>query len=213
MANVLVDTEKLAYGLKRGIAETDTIYSAGPEEYMLRYTACGLVSSAIYQYCKREGIPSGFRISSPNLPFDSSMHHVVPIVGESGGDATVVDASYSQFLGYVGLHWGYETTSGAKAFPEEEIIDFRISETENMVDWLTSVAVQFQERNRRPCTEYGYDQGRGPLVIAERRVIKGVFNQIWNPANLKAWEPPERVLRDGQIVASRIDPGAITITA
>src|SRR5665213_1227896 len=108
MSEVLVDTEKLVYGLELGIGQSTTMFSALSPELMLRYSPCGLVSSAIVEYLKTQDIPVRQVISSPHLPFAPEVRHVIPLVGESE-NPRVVDASYSQFLGYVGISGAYET--------------------------------------------------------------------------------------------------------
>lgn len=214
MADVRVDTEKLAYGLKLGIGDTDTIFADGPFQNRLRYTACGLVSSAIHQYCQVDELPSRLLISSPNLPFDPDMQHVVPVIGESPADGIVVDASYSQFLGYVGLNLAYQERAREVTFPDEEIITFKFSERQITMDWLTDTTVKFKPRRTRPPAVYeddvDYKIGAGPLSGADKSEIIQIYSAIWDPANMRVWEPPQHVIAHGKTAAARIPPGAIT---
>lgn len=215
MAEVIVDREKLADGLKRGIGYTDTIFADGPYEYRLRYTACGLVSSAIHQYCLVQDIPSRLMISSPNLAIDPDMQHVIPVVGETVEQGRVIDASFSQFLGYVGLNWGYEEDTGHKAFPSEEIIDFNFMEHEVIASWLADLAAAFTPvRIREPAVYEDYILyrfGEGPLSSADKEAINQVYSAIWNPANMQVWHPSQRIVNDGQVVASQMAHGSIIL--
>ncbi|OGL39644.1 hypothetical protein A3J32_02045 [Candidatus Saccharibacteria bacterium RIFCSPLOWO2_02_FULL_46_7] len=212
MSEVVVDTEKLAYGLERGIGHSDTIFSAAPIEFRLRCSPCGLVSSAINAYARRRDIPIQLMINSPNLAFDPEMQHVLPFLGEPSQELLVIDASFSLFLGYVGLGWGYETATGTKAFPPEKIIEFKLSERDIVIDWLTTVAVEFQKRNCRPKTDDGYDLGSGPLAIATPGVIKSVYSQIYGSQNYVPWTPPDYVLKHGETVSKYIPRSSITIS-
>jgi hypothetical protein len=211
MSEVLVDDEKLAYGLRRGIGHTRTIFSALPSRYRLRGSPCGLVSSAIYQYLQQSDLPSKLVISSPGLSFDPDMQHVFPLVGEENEDATVVDASYSQFLGYVGLHFNYEQFGKTKAFPKEEVIHFKLSEISMVTQWLTSVATQFQRKNFHPQNVWGMDAGAGPLETASAAYIFDSYSKIWSTMHLEEWKPPHYVLEDGKIVAGYLPKGSISI--
>jgi len=211
MAEVTVDTQKLVFGLEKGIGRSGTIFSSSPTEWRLRYSPCGLVSSAIAEYLKKQGIPVRQVISTPNLAFDPEMQHVLPIVGESENDPVVIDASFSQFLGYVGISGGYEELSEERAFPDEKVIDFKLSEKDIMVNWLTAVATQFQSRNRRPRDEDNWSIGDGPLVVASASTIRQTYTKIWDPANFTPWESIPRVQRDGRAIAKYIPLRAITL--
>jgi len=139
------------------------------------------------------------------------MRHVVPLVGENGDDPLVIDASFSQFLGYVGISGGYEEQTKEQVFPEEKVIDFVLSEREMVVNWLTSVATQFHSRNRHPYNEFGWDLGSDPLSAAPKSTIQQNFAKIWNPTNFLPWESIPRVQQDGQEVAKYIPREAISI--
>jgi len=196
MSNIEVDTEKLAYGLKRGIGHTKTIFSYGAYNSRLRWTACGLVSAAINVYCQQQDIPSQVMIAEPRLRFDPRMRHVYPALGEQGQDPTIVDASYSQFLGYVGINADRST------FPKEEILVFKLSESDLTLNWLADYAVKHR----------GQSEPQFPLAKAEPDVIKGHFTKIWSADNSQPWRPiPYEVAVDGQTVAPHIPPGAITL--
>ncbi|OGL24746.1 hypothetical protein A3A68_01870 [Candidatus Saccharibacteria bacterium RIFCSPLOWO2_01_FULL_48_13] len=211
MPKLTVDTEKLAYGLERGIGHTNTIFATIPEKLRLRSSPCGLVSSAIVEYLKNEDFPARQVISSPKLPFSPEMQHVIPLVGEEN-DPVVIDASFSQFLGYVGLTGAYVEATQAKAFPEEKILHFNLSEKEVVLNWLTSLAVQFQSQNRHPRDEFGRDLGQGPLSSASASRIKQSLSKIWDPSNFSEWPSIARVQKDGQTVAKYIPGNAISFS-
>src|ERR1700741_2336071 len=165
MSNVVIDNEKLAYGLELGIGHTRTIFAGLPSNMRVRGSSCGLVSTAIYEYAQREDIPVELLISNPGLSFDADLQHVVVGVGEAGPNQRIVDASYSQFLGHVGLTIGYVQNLGEDVFPPQKVLDFELSERDVISDWLTVISVAFREH--RICfwdTKYGVTNGTGPLT-------------------------------------------------
>lgn len=210
MTEVSVDTEKLAYGLKRGIGRTETIFAEGPFDYRLRLTACGLAATAIHRYCQEEEIYSRLLISSPRLDFDVEMQHVVPVVGDAPDEGLVIDAAYSQFLNYVGMGLPYDEANGSKEYPKEEIITFKFSERELITHWLTDYAVEFQRRNQHPRDEHGVDMGNARLVDADEETIRQAYDSIWDPDNMQPWNPPEHVVQHASHASAYIPPGAIS---
>lgn len=213
MSEVVVDTEKLEYGLERGIRESDIpVFSDIEERYLLREAPCGLVSSGIHEWCNQEGLPSRLVISNPRLPFAPDTRHVFPLVGESNTDSTIVDAAYSQFLGYVGIRWNYESVSGEQAFPYEKIKVFKVSETDVLAGWLTSVATEFQKKKGLYKNDLGQDPAYGVLASSEPAVIHRTYSSIWDLANTERFVRPDRVVDDGRQLAKHIPKGAITVT-
>jgi hypothetical protein len=211
MTEVIVDTEKLAYGLEQGIGHSNTIWRSAPEADRLRLAPCGLVSSAIHNYLVEQDIASRQIIVRPNLSFDPEMEHVLPLIGEKDQDPLVVDASYSQFLGYVGLCLGYERAVGTKFFPDEKILSFNLSEKDMAINWLTKTAYEFRRINTHPRGEFSLDVGRGPLARASEKRIRQGYAQIYNPANFSPHTPPDRVIEDGNTVAKYIPQDTITV--
>ncbi|MBI4033471.1 hypothetical protein HY379_00550 [Candidatus Saccharibacteria bacterium] len=212
MPEVIVDKEKLAYGLERGIEHTDTIFVEIPRKYILRGTPCGLVTSGIHEYTEAVGIPSKRVISTPDWSFDPELQHTFPLIGGDTENAVVVDASYSQFFTYIGLPWGYELATGTKEFPDDKILTFRLSERDVIAGWMSKVAVEFQGRNVHPEGVFSEDLGVGPLAEASHEEINAVYSRIWEPALSEPWLPPERVVKHGTVVANYIPKDAITIS-
>lgn len=210
MSEVIVDTEKLEYGLERGIGKSDTIYAAREPKYRLRYSPCGLVSSGIYEYLAQEGIPAKQVISSPNLTIDPEMRHVMPVVG-ANIDPTIVDAAFSQFLGYVGIMGRYEELTGKRAFPDEKIIDFPLSRHSEVSEWLTMIATQFLGTRLQPLDDLGMKLIEGRLENASVQEIRQAYEAIWDPANFEDWHPPERVVNHGKQISRFIPDGAIDL--
>ena len=151
-------------------------------------------------------------ISTPRLQCDPEMQHVIVVIGESTKNMTAIDASFSQFLGYVGMDYNYENLSNTDVFPKEEIIKFALSESALVAEWLTSVAISFRRKNVHPVNKWGMDVGQGPLEAAPRAVLLGTYTSIWNPSNLSDWSPPQYVIDDGIAVAQYIPEGCVIIT-
>ncbi len=210
MSEVKVDTEKLTYGLEKGIGYTNTYFSHLPEEKRLRYAVCGLVSSAIEEFLTEQEIPVRQVISTPELPFDHSMQHVMPLVGGESHEV-VVDASYSQFLGYIGLTNRFEELINEELFPEEKVIHFNLFERDLMISWLTKVVADFQSRNHQIGDEDKWYFRPPPLAEAPASTIAQNLAMIWDPANFTDWKSTPRVKQHGKDVARHIPAGAITI--
>ena len=211
MSELFVKSEILADGLKRGISKTSTIFSSLADRDKLRGSPCGLVSSAIHQYLVSSGLRSRLLISTPELTCDPTMQHVFPVVSCPSGKEIVIDASYSQFLGFVGLSYSYEECTNSKEFPKEEIIDFPLAASGIVAEWLTSVAVRFQRKNSHPINKWGIDAGGGPLEPAHHTVIYDSYSRIWSSANVTEWSPPDYVIADGFQVAQHIPKESIVI--
>lgn len=212
MTKVTVDTEKLARSLERGIGDTRTIFSALPSRKRLRMTPCGPVSTAINAYAVREGIPSRLVLSSPKLPIDPLMEHVFPLLGESEDNPTVVDASPSQFLSYVGLTLAYEEATGEVLFPLEKIQSFTLAERQVIVSWLVDAARKFQKINTCPKGKYGLQLRDGPLANNSEEIMRKTYAQIWSSKNFRIWTPPARVQEDGRVASKYIPTGVITLS-
>ncbi len=213
MSEVSVDREKLAYGLERGIGNSKTIFREVPKKYRLRVAPCGLVSTAISEYLRDMHVQHELIISRLFLSHEPDMQHVFPVIGDIyEDDPAAIDASYSQFLGHVGLHWGYETYSGTREFPREKIMIFKMSERNTAIDWLTAAAIRFQQANIHPKNEFDIDMGAGPLESADEETISSNYAKIWSPAAAYLWRPPKRVIEDGRTVAKHIPKNAITVT-
>ncbi len=210
MAKVTVDTEKLAYGLERGIGDTRTIFASLATEDRLRMTACGLVSSAITAYALNEGIACRQVISVPGVPIDPTMQHVIPLLGDTEGNNPVaIEASASLFLGYAGMMLGYEWATGEHIFPPEKIFVFSIDEKRAVVEWLTSAAIKFQKINKQPTGRFGLELGDGPLVNSPASEIWANYDLIYDFSNYHTHRMIERVREDGEIVSKRIPKNSI----
>jgi hypothetical protein len=212
MSEVIVDVEKLTYGLERGIGDVRNIFARAPVEQRLRLSPCGMVSSAIHQYAMREGLPSQLMISSPNLSFNPEWQHTIPVIGE-GNDQVVIDAAISRlFTATMGMTVAYEEKiKWQKTFPEEKIIVFSFSERGIVCDWMAEVADMFRRRSVEFRNAYHMKQGTGPISRCSTKEIRDVFAKMWNPANMAAWVPMEDVWEDGRVVSRHLPKEAITL--
>lgn len=209
---MVVDTEKLAFGLEKGVGETNTPYIRYAPEERLRAPICGLASAAIASYARSEGIEAQLYISTPRFPFEPDMQHVVTIVNGEGLDGTIIDAAPSQFLAYAGMTLGYEDVTGEKIYPPEKIFHFTIEQRYRVVDWLTKTALKFHESNVQPIGKLGFRLGEGALVGASNEEIRQTYDQIWNPRNLKAYSLPPDTEEQGLIVSRHIPRGTIELS-
>lgn len=205
---VSVDTEKLTRGLEAGVPNTRMVSSDFPRDDILRTMPCGLVTSAISEYLKREEIPHQLVISEPDLWFNPNIRHVFPIVGESADHSVVVDAAYSQFLDFTGINTRNKDQLDADFFPEKKILDFRLQELDDTVDWLALWAEAF-----RDVEPYFEKLKAGPLSSVSNQAIRVSLNDVWNPNRLSPWNPSQRVVDHGRVVSESIPSGAITISS
>ena len=166
MKEVVVDTEKLAFGLERGVDKINTPYIRYAPEERLRTPICELASAAIVHHARSVDVEAHLYESTPNLSFAPYMQHVVPVVNGKELEGTIIDASPSQFLAYAGMSLGYEDATGEKIYPPEKIFCFTIEQRHRVVEWLTKTALAFHEINVRPIDQLGFRLGGGDLCGA-----------------------------------------------
>ena len=135
MSSIEIDYEKLADGLETGMGHTQTIYSSADKQHRLRITPCGLVSTAIHNYAKRNNFDSRLLMSHPDLEFDPSLKHCMTEI-RTDQDSVTVDASFSQSLKYVGINSLYILDKNINPYPNEKIIGFKPNQREEYIEWL-----------------------------------------------------------------------------
>lgn len=210
----MIDYEKLAFGLERGIGrvEDDYVdYWAIPKRYRLRTRTCELASIAIQENLRQQGVHSEVKIGNLPVPIDKETKHVVTVLGEKDSDLTAIDATCSQLLGMVGLSWSYEHFSRKKVFPEKKIVVFRVSERAIVAKWLANVSAQFQTINTHPLNEEGEDIGAGPLANATVAELEEAYAAVWDPRTLRTWQAGEATVQTGRHISSYIPTGAIAV--
>jgi len=208
MTEVIVDTDALAHGLEQGLGALDGFMAAFPEAERLNYSRCGLTSAAIQHYAMQRQLPVHLLIASPSISAEPYLRHVLPVLGER----TIIDATYRQFLGYVGLIGWYEKRSGRKLFPDHKVLVFDMDETDMVVDWLTQIAVEFRDNNQPlPLIkkDYGRPCGSGPLRDASVAEIHETFANIYDISAMQAWRSTDDVDQAGIKMSSYIPGGAI----
>jgi len=208
--NLVVDTDKLEWGLEKGIGETRTFFSHLPPEKRLRDTSRGLVSAAITSYALREGIPSRLLITAPKLSIEPDMQHVVALIESDEDNPTILDGSISQFLGYAGITAAYEQYIAESLFPPEKILVFGLQDTRVAVDWLTKAVKSFRD-NHPTIDLQGALIPREPLVDASIEDVVAVYESIYKPSNFHTWMPPHQVATAGYQASLSIPSGAIQI--
>lgn len=212
MAELLVDHEKLTYGLEQGVAEINSLFAHLNPEHRLRWPMCGLVATSIYTYARSNDIDAELYIGSPRIPIDPSMQHVLPAFPiDNNEEELVVDGTYSQFLWYAGMCCAYERIANQPVFPDEKIITFTFSERDLVAQWLTDITQMFQSRNLHPHNFMDQDVGVGPLTDAAASEIHDVYSRIYDPAVYTPWQPPERTIRDSEKVCKYIPAGALEV--
>ena len=209
---VVVDRERLAWELEEGIDQSGCCW-VYPRKYILRNPVCGLTSASIAEHLHRREIPVRLIESGPNLVFDEDTAHILPILGE-GENQHVIDATATQFLGYVGLVWGYAEEYGEDSYSAEKVIDFKLSNWHEVIDWLTRYAIDFRSRDPRRefTTSYGNKIGNGPLSDSAEEDIRNAYSKIYNPAGFEEYAPSNIVKSAAESVAKFITAGSIQVS-
>jgi hypothetical protein len=211
MSSLEIQENALAKDLENGISQTDAWFSEMPKRYMLRTSVCGLVSAGISHRLNELDWAHDIMIARPGLTDDTSAEHVYILAENYPDDPIVIDATYSQFFGVVGLSYPYAARVHEDVFPAEKVLAFQLSERQLVQNWMATVATLFQIRNKRPKNDYGNDLGRGDLMFASRADLAEEYGKIWNPARAEPWQPPDNVLDAGKVVAEQIRPNSIKI--
>lgn len=214
MINLSVDHEKLVFGLERGIGRVEDYvvhYWAIPKKYRLRTRTCGLASLAIQENLRQQEFSSAVKIRNLPVPIDGETQHVVSVLAEKDNDPTIIDATYSQLLGMVGLSWNYEVHTGKSAFPEEKIVVFNVSERDVVARSLAKLSAQFQAVNSHPIDHRGVDIGAGPLANATVSELEQAYATAWDPNKFRTWQPDEATVQAGRQISSYIPTGAIIL--
>lgn len=216
MAEVIVDQEKLAWGLEQGTMQTNAANSVhlrtnGYPAYALRAPLCGLMSMSLQTYCRQKDISAKLVLSEPGLDFAPDMTHVFSVIETPENDEpTVLDPTYSQFFNLVGLHPRYEIETRHRAYPEQKILQFRWPERLPAMRWLAQQALEFREN--LPSDNYNYLSRSRPLWWATPEFLLKTYSAIWDPGNLVQWEPvsPNTRVAAG-IISGYIPEGAIQV--
>lgn len=200
-----VDTARMAQSLERGIGTTETLAAGLPENDRLRYPVCGLVATAIHGYAQSEGFESQLLISSPHLPFDEGMRHIIPVIKAPEGPV-VIDAAPSQFLDYAGISPHYEQKTGRAVLPPEKVLVFDLDNPYLAVHWLVKSVRRFRES---PIQKEALGMRSTPLLTARENELEETYTRIWDPANMEPWKISDDLLDVGSSIIKTLPKGLI----
>jgi hypothetical protein len=203
----LVETGRLAEGLEKGLGETHYLFKGFYPKLRLRMEgACGVASLAIAQHLREQGQQPELVISTPELSIDSNRRHVFLLVG-----GTVIDPSYSQFLGYAGLTPGYVMFGGKDDFPTPKIESFKLEESRNIVNRLTRISQHILDHLDKDVEKQLF--GTPEFVGMDEAEMGAIFSEIWNPDNFDTYEPQEYMVEAGTKLAQFIVPEHVKLVA
>ena len=206
----LVETASLATDLEKGLGETHWLFKSFNPALRLRMEGvCGVASLAITEHLRQQGHEVDIVMSHPNLPIDPHMRHVFAIVRD-GGDGTIIDSSYTQFLGYAGLTPGYVMFGGEDRYPGSKIESFGVGEEREVVDRLTLIARHVIDHRLNSKASH-FEQPEFQDMSDEG--IYDTLSEIWNPSNFEVYEPSDELLAGGKKLASFILPEHINLVA
>ncbi|MDB5179407.1 MAG: hypothetical protein JWN12_39 [Candidatus Saccharibacteria bacterium] len=205
----LVETNSFARDLEQGLGDAHWLFKAIDPQLRLRTSVCGVTSTAITEHLLRQGYDAETVISTPNLSVDPTMKHVVSIVHSEGEDI-VIDGTYSQFLAYAGLHFGYVMMGGKDFYPKEKIESFDMNESEGVVTKL-SLLSRYVLDHYEPLPDHL--DSRMEFAFLTDEEIKAELSEIWNPDNFDTFEPSPDTLQAALTIARRIVPEHVKLVA
>jgi hypothetical protein len=212
MPNIQFDTERIAGGLRAGLADSHTILRFDNERDWLRQPVCAIVSTALRLVAERQQLAAQTMFIDPQFDFNRAMRHVYLRVGAAEDpDPYIIDASYSQFMSYVGLTPWYDKERDRDSYPEEEVVAFRVSETEDFLEWFSGAAYRFSQTSQPIEGEYGLVYGHGPLSGSSHAELRHHFGKIWNLGTAVDWTASDETMEVAIAVSRYVDDRAIEV--
>jgi len=204
----LTHAEALAADIEHGLGEVDWMSRSLPSRLRLSQNICGIVSIALSEQLRQQGYDVELVLSVPEIKADPLMQHVVPVVHHEGID-TIIDATYTQFLEFAGLHPGYVMFGGEDSYPDGKIVTFEVGSSEDVVTQLTTLSRQVMNNYKLipevyPSMEFKH---------FNNNEIAAQLTQIWNPDNFTEFTPRVETTQVGQKLASFILPEHVHLVA
>ncbi|HSX18168.1 MAG TPA: hypothetical protein VLE51_02340 [Candidatus Saccharimonadales bacterium] len=196
--------------LELAIGESDSIWSSVDKQYRLRVSICGFSSALVSNWLNEKAIENQMMQTTPKFTFDEGLVHVFT-AAQMRERLTIIDPTYSQFLGYVGLNLWLDETQRETLYPKEKILVFPANETEVAVKAIASLADRFRLEHRALIEAYratleratledeGYNRPAdwyAPLAEASSVEIEEIFAGIWDPSNITTFTGSEDLMRD-----------------
>ncbi len=207
MSELSINHQLLAGSLKDGM-QTEHMYSFIPKEALLRSAVCGTVSTAIHLSATALGIPSRLVVTRPLQDLDDALEHVFTLLGDN--EPLVVDASYSQFMEYVGPIRLFESATKQKVFPEAEVLAMPSSRASTAARMLTNACVVFREAQAQfpnwQATLTHLPVVPAPLCDAPADYLQARFEEVWDMEFPTGWSPSAHTLTAAKKLASHISP-------
>jgi hypothetical protein len=182
MSELPLDYTKFADTLGQALDDADTNFFL-PSAMRLRMQYCGVTALAISESLRSIGYDAQAVISSPKLAIDSDMRHAMTRVETSNGPV-LIDATYSQFMGYVGVGL---YPRDAEYYPEQQVIEFPLDEAHQPVDILIECTRRFRqaivEKKAAP-TPFS-----SRLRDVDEPTVRRTLSEIWNPHYFSTYRP------------------------
>jgi hypothetical protein len=187
----------MADSLEHALYDIDDSASI-PVSMRLRTTYCGFTGLGITEYIRWLGYDARVRLNNPELDlYPNTKHAFTEVIVDD--DPIVIDATYGQFMGYVGLglaqmHKPY--------YPERRVIEFRKSNFHYPVDVLTDEIDNLREAVSRGETKTVPFIGRFQKKSSEEIGVQ--LAKVWNPVNRTLYIPSSEEVRVGRQIAARL---------
>ncbi len=201
----LENPELLASSLEAALGEVHWVLGSLNPRMRLRMGVCGLVSAAIAETIDGATL----KLSQPYSTVEPDMKHVV-VAAPYQGQEVIIDASYTQFLGYAGLTPGSIACGGADTFPEQKIALFKLGEHHEMVLKLARHARTAIATYRQPADKYYIPTGVPFKDFSDEEIIHE-YSKIWLPSNLHDHVVPEDEMEMPRAIAACIPAEALRI--
>ncbi|MGH7218091.1 MAG: hypothetical protein ACREGE_01420 [Candidatus Microsaccharimonas sp.] len=196
----LANKDRVAADLEQGLGEIHWIARGFHSSLRLRMAVCGLTSIALAEKFAENNYDVELVVSSPNIPGDPETQHVLPVVRHKGQDV-LVDATYSQFMEYVGLTPGYVVFGGEDLYPKDKIRIIGEGESDAVATELRT-ASQYFLKNRQPIPEIDWKGSVFDGVSEEDQ--EALLRTIWNENNFDTFTPDKQTLEAGRKLAKFI---------
>lgn len=193
----LENTDGVVASLERGLGEVHWIAKGFYPSLRLRMALCGITSVALAEKFTENEYDVELVISNPGIPNSKGMQHVMPLVRHGGRDV-LVDATYSQFMEYVGLTPGYIIFGGEDLYPKEKIRIIERGDDVAVATDLYNASRNFLE-NRESIAEVNWKRNVFDDVSEEEQKV--LWSTIWKEENFDVFAPDEETMDAGRKLA------------
>lgn len=182
MSELLINYTRMSEILGEALRDDDPVFYT-PASMRLRMEYCSVTTVAISNYFNSIGYNARPLISRPQLSGDRGMEHAFTRV-EGPTGPLIVDATYSQFMGYVGV--GLRPFED-EYYPKERVVEFAYGDVGQIVDPLIECTRLFRQAIE--------DKKAAPLLVSSilrlrsEEEVRVTLEKIWDPKYISDYIP------------------------